>query len=296
MKSNQVSGAMFPSNAHSPSKPQLGTWIHFLPPFPHDRQLWAPRQCWLAVWFSRCIAPRKDWREYCHTGDGCGTNRKTGKRGFSLLSGKKSSLFWEWWISLIGTGKCWSLSRLAVYAVSQGEGVEKTKEALWQSLCPSQPLAAWAPRWKSTGIDEAERNAKGPTTLLHQTVTKISPNWNNFVKFFPLALANKLGLAQNNLRDDIVQKMSLSALYKGWSFCDQALPDTCFDQAVPKPSLEQTQTQPLSLINELFSGRFQPTYLWKLCQWKQSWHYSMETTQDLHGSPIIFWPCFATSP
>lgn len=100
-------------------------------------RLWAPRQCWLAVWFSRCIAPCKDWREYSHTGDEGGTNRKTGKkRGFSLLSSKKSSLYWEWWISLMGTGKCWSLPRLAAYAVSQEEGVEKTKEALLIVIVP----------------------------------------------------------------------------------------------------------------------------------------------------------------
>lgn len=82
----------------------------------------------------------------------------------------------------------------------------------------------------------------------------------------------------------ILRKKCLSALYKGWRLCDQGLPYTCSDQAFPKPFLEQTQTQPLSLFNELFIGRFQSTYLWKLCQWKQRWHYSKETTQDLHGS------------
>lgn len=132
------------------------------------------------------------------------------------------------------------------------------------SLSVIEPLStlAWAPRRKSTGVAGAERNAKGPITLSHQTVTKISPNWNNFVKFFPLAYAAKLGSAENNFQD---VKKSLSASYNGWVICDQAVPDTCSDQTVPKPSMELTQTQPLPLINELFIRRFLPPQLWKLC-------------------------------
>ena len=156
-------------------------------------RLWFPRDCWLAVWFSRCIAPCKDWREYCHTEDEGGTNGKTWKK-------RKSSLFCKQQIYLMGQG---------VYSVSLGERAEKTKKALCLSSRPSQPLAARAP---TTGLDEAERNAKGPTTLPHQTATKISPKWNNSVKFFPLASADILGLAQNTLQDDIVQKMCLCPL------------------------------------------------------------------------------------
>lgn len=122
-----------------PSKTPLGTWIHFFASSP-SWGLWAPRQCWLVVWFSRCIAPCKDWREYCHRGDGGETNRKTGKkRGFSLLPSRKSSLFWEWWIYLMGTGKLEFIWVGSTCYISR-EGAEKIKEALCQSLSPSQPL------------------------------------------------------------------------------------------------------------------------------------------------------------
>lgn len=92
MKSNQLSGPMLPSNPHSPNKPPLGTRIHLLPPFPHDRQAEPLDSADLQYDFSRCIAPCKDWREYCHTRDRGELMERQGRKEVSACFLAKSQV------------------------------------------------------------------------------------------------------------------------------------------------------------------------------------------------------------
>lgn len=259
-------------------------------------RLWAPKQCWLAVWFSRCIAPCKDWREYSHTGDEGGTNRKTGKkRGFGLLSSKKSSLYWEWWISLMGTGKCWSLPRLAAYAVSQEEGVKKTKEALLSVIVPLSTTGCLSSQVEVNLGRWGRKKCKGTYRTTTSNSYKNQPKLEKLCQvFFPLASEDKLGLTQNNLQDDTAQKMSLCPL-QGLKIVWPRPPIHLLWSSISK-TISGTDTDPTSIS-------IQWAFHWEISVYISVEALSMKAEVALQqgdnpGPPwlVIFWPCFAASP
>lgn len=113
----------------------------------------------------------------------------------------------------MGTGQDWNKSILALYA--QGKRVENIMEA----LCPSLPQHLSS----QVEIMQGKRGRKGCKGTYH---AGISPNSNYFFFPPPPAIADKLSLPQNTFQEDVVWKKSPSALYKGQSSSNQALPDT----------------------------------------------------------------------
>lgn len=117
----------------------------------------------------------------------------------------------------MGTGQCWNKFILALYA--QGKRVENIVEALCQPFCPSLPQHLSS----QVEITQGKRGRKGCKGTYH---AGISPNSNYLFFFPPPAIADKLSLPQNTFQEDVVWKKSPSALYKGQSSSNQALPDT----------------------------------------------------------------------
>lgn len=91
-------------------------------------------------------------------------------------------------------------------------------EALCQPFCPSLPqhLSSQVEIMQGKRQEGMQRDLP----CWNQPKLKLS------LFFPPPAIADKLGLPQNTFQEDVVWKKSPSALYKGQSSSNQALPDT----------------------------------------------------------------------